>query len=275
MRATLSLAVVAAAVIVGTAGAATAQTAQVTMPAKLFAPRDLDVLVGTTVTWRNVDKTTHTVTEDEDEFDSGFVRPGGTFSETFAEQGTSSTTARSIGSCRGTVHVFRVVLAARGAAPGGKEARLEGVAPRAQPRSCSSGSRPVRVEVVARATPGLEGVFGFAVCAPEPRSYRVSAGSASSPVVRVRVTPRRGDRAARRAIVVSARPARAGSRVAIQVYDRERFQPSSPSRAGDSTRRLARRSATSRSRRRTCARSSAGSQGWSDGFSRPLVVLPR
>ncbi len=79
MRAALALAALGAAVLVGSAGSAPTQTAQVSMPAKLFAPRDLDVLLGTTVTWRNADSTTHTVTADEDEFDSGFVRPGGTF----------------------------------------------------------------------------------------------------------------------------------------------------------------------------------------------------
>ncbi len=77
--------------------------------------------------------------------------------------------------------------------------------------------------VVARVAPADDGVFSFAVRVPEPRRYRVRAGSASSPVVRVRVTPhvtiaRRGS-----AIAVSTRPSRAGSRVAVQVYDREKF----------------------------------------------------
>ena len=199
MRAALALAVLGAAVLVGSAGSAPSQTAQVTMPAKLFAPRDLQVLVGTTVTWRNVDTTTHTVTEDEGEFDSGFVRPGGTFAATFAEQGIFVYHCTIHRFMRGTVQVFRVVLSGpEEPLPAGRRARLEGVAPAGVTEVVLERVSPGPREVVARATPGTDGVFGFTVRAPEPRGYRVRAGSASSPTVRVRVTPhvqiaRRGD----------------------------------------------------------------------------------
>ena len=274
MRAVLSLALLGAAVMVGTAGSATAQTAEVTMPAKLFAPRDLDVLVGTTVTWRNADQTTHTVTADEDEFDSGFVRPGGTFLSKFAEQGTFVYHCTIHRFMQGAVHVFQVVL--RGPEdplPAGKRTRLDGLAPPGTAEVVLERVSPRPLEIVGRATPGLEGVFSFGVRAPEPRTYRVRAASASSPLVRVRVAPRVAIARRGGLIVVTARPARTGSRVALQVYDRDSFSFVTVGRG--------RLDAASRAALAFVPEETAhvravvrGHQGWSDGFSRPLVVRP-
>ena len=69
------------------------------MPGKFYAPEHLDVLVGTTVTWRNGDRSTHTVTEDDDVFDSGFIRPGQSFSRIFDRAGHIAFTARFTVSC--------------------------------------------------------------------------------------------------------------------------------------------------------------------------------
>jgi len=67
------LAAVVTALAVAASGAAARhqEAAEVTTPGKLFAPRDVDVLVGTSVTWRNVDTATHTVTEDDEGGDDG------------------------------------------------------------------------------------------------------------------------------------------------------------------------------------------------------------
>ena len=182
------------------------------MPAKLFAPRDLDVLVGTTVTWRNADSTTHTVTEDEDEFDSGFVRPGGDVrAGRSRSRARSCTTARSTASCAGPCTCSRSCCEGptsrsrrETGAAGGLRARRRG------PRSCSSASRPARRDRRGASRARSRRRFASPCSAPEPRAYRVRAGSASSPLVRVRVTPhvtiaraRRSDR--RRAL---ARPRR-------------------------------------------------------------------
>ena len=272
MRALVTLAGLVAAVIVGTAGSATAQTAEVTMPAKLFAPRDLDVLVGTTVTWRNADQTTHTVTEDEDEFDSGFVRPGGSFSQKFSEQGTFVYQCTIHRFMQGAVHVFQVVL--RGPedpVPAGKRTRLDGVAPPGAGEVVLERVSPRPVEVMGRATPGLEGVFSFGVRAPAPRKYRVRAGSASSSIVHVSVTPRVAIVRRGGLILVSVRPARTGSRVALQVYDRDSFSFVTVARGRlDADSRAALAFVPERTAHvRAVVR---GRQGWSDGFSRPLVV---
>ncbi len=271
----LAAALVGAATLAATAGSATTQAADVSMPGKLFAPRDLDVLVGTSVTWQNADATTHTVTADEDAFESGFIRPGGTFAVRFSEQGIFVYHCTIHRFMRGAVHVFQIVL--RGPEeplPAGRRARLEGLAPPGTTEVVLERMSPGPRAFVARATPGADGVFGFIVGAPEPRSYRVRAANASSPTVPVRVAPH--VRIARRgsAILVSARPARAGSRVAIQMYERERFAfvTVARGRLDASSRAAIRYVPERRAHVRAVVR---GGQGWSDGFSRPLVVLPR
>ncbi|OFW60316.1 MAG: hypothetical protein A2133_10000 [Actinobacteria bacterium RBG_16_64_13] len=53
-----------------------------------FAPATLTVPVGASVTWRNDDGFTHTVTADGGSFSSGILAPGATFSHTFNSAGT-------------------------------------------------------------------------------------------------------------------------------------------------------------------------------------------
>jgi plastocyanin len=53
-----------------------------------FAPAELTVPVGTTVTWTNQDSAPHTVTADDGAFDSGRMDQGATFSFTFDTAGT-------------------------------------------------------------------------------------------------------------------------------------------------------------------------------------------
>ena len=209
------------------------------MPAKLFAPRDLEVLLGTTVTWRNADSTTHTVTEDEDEFDSGFVRPGGTFAQTFTEQGVFVYGCSIHRFMRGSVRVFRVVLSGPDEpVPAGRRALLEGACARrhhrgraraglaraADRRGASRAWSRRRVQL-HRQGARAAGVSGSGRVGVEPG--RASAGDAT-----------RRDRAARRS-------------------DRRRRSPEP------------RRAAGSRSRS-TTARSSTSSRSLVDGWGRRL-----
>jgi plastocyanin len=53
-----------------------------------YAPDDLNVAVGTTVTWRNVDSVSHTSTSDVTGWNSGEIAPGGQFSAVFQTAGT-------------------------------------------------------------------------------------------------------------------------------------------------------------------------------------------
>ena len=270
----LGAALVGAATLVATASSATTQAADVSMPGKLFAPRDLDVLVGTSVTWQNADATTHTVTADEDAFDSGFVRPGKTFAVRFSEQGTFVYHCTIHRFMRGAVHVFQIVL--RGPEeplPAGKRTTLEGVAPAGSTEVVLERVSPGPRIIVGRATPGTDGAFLFRVRAPEPRRYRVRTAAAASPVVRVRVAPHVAVVRQPGAIAVRARPARAGSLVALQVYDREKFDfvTVARGRLDSSSRATVQYAPENRTHVRAVVR---GSQGWSDGFSRPLVVRP-
>jgi plastocyanin len=53
-----------------------------------FAPADMSVAVGTTVTWSNQGPSGHTVTADDGSFDSGTITAGSSFANTFDTAGT-------------------------------------------------------------------------------------------------------------------------------------------------------------------------------------------
>jgi plastocyanin len=55
-----------------------------------FSPATLTVTAGTNVTWTNNDGMTHTVTADDDSFDSGNITMGSKFSKVFPTAGTFS-----------------------------------------------------------------------------------------------------------------------------------------------------------------------------------------
>lgn len=55
---------------------------------RAFMPDDLDVAVGTTVTWMNTDSVSHTSTSNATGWNSGIVPPGGQFSFAFPSAGT-------------------------------------------------------------------------------------------------------------------------------------------------------------------------------------------
>jgi plastocyanin len=271
MRLRLGAAAVIGAAVVTTTGSA-ASTAEVTMPGRFFAPADLDVLVDTTVTWRNTDRSTHTATEDDDIFDSGHIRPGDDFSWTFDETGRFEFHCTIHRFMRGSVNVFDVVL--RGpdeALPAGRRALLEGVAPAGAAEVVLERVLPAPVESIARVKPDAEGGFHFIVRAPEPRRYRVRADSASSPLVRVRVAPRVTIERRAAGIAVRALPARAGAPVALQRYDRELFDfvTVARGRLDGSSRAVVEYRSRAEEVVRIVVR---GTRGWSDGVSRPLVV---
>ena len=52
-----------------------------------FSPRELQITAGQTVTWINKGRIHHTVTADDDSFNSDFVEPGKSYSHTFLKPG--------------------------------------------------------------------------------------------------------------------------------------------------------------------------------------------
>ena len=65
-----------------------AATNTVSMANMAFSPATITVTVGTTVTWKNNDNMTHTVTANDNSFDSGNIAASGSFTKTFSTAGT-------------------------------------------------------------------------------------------------------------------------------------------------------------------------------------------
>lgn len=60
----------------------------VTISGSSFSPGTLTIQRGATVTWTNTDSNPHTVTADNNSFNSGTLNPNGTFSYTFNTAGS-------------------------------------------------------------------------------------------------------------------------------------------------------------------------------------------
>ena len=70
-----------------------------------FSPGEIEVGIGSEVTWRNVDPTAHTVTSRDGSFDSGTVDPGSAFSTAFELSGTFRYFCQIHPTMHGTVRV--------------------------------------------------------------------------------------------------------------------------------------------------------------------------
>ena len=210
---------VVALALVGGAASADAPTRTITIPGKLFDPARLDVLVGTTVTWKNDDHTNHTATAENDAFASGYIPPGGTYSFTFTTEGRFEFRCTIHRQMRGEVDVFGLVLS-------GPEAPVT-----FGRRVVFAGLAPAGTAVVTLRGPGTEqtvkaradGSFALRFAVVSPGSYRAVAAGLSSPVVRVELKPILRTTLVGRTLRVSASPSRSGARVVLQRYDRERF----------------------------------------------------
>ena len=64
------------------------ETLGISVDLPAYTPDDLNVAVGTTVTWMNTDSVSHTSTSDANGWNSEIVAPGGRFSFAFQAAGT-------------------------------------------------------------------------------------------------------------------------------------------------------------------------------------------
>lgn len=72
----------------GAASAVTIQARAEALGNRAYAPAELDVAVGTSLTWTNNDSEGHTADSDAPGWNSGIIPPRGTFSVTFQTAGT-------------------------------------------------------------------------------------------------------------------------------------------------------------------------------------------
>jgi plastocyanin len=201
----------------------------VSIPGKLFEPERLEVLVGDTVTWRNLDAVTHTVTADDGTFDSGDLAPDGAFSVTFDQPGRTTYHCAIHRYMTGEVDVFALALSGPiEPIRIGTQFTLRGLA-RPGTESVVVERRIPGAEFAQDATvnPSPEGRFRVSLPAVTSADYRARAGTLESSIVHVSVSAVVTLRATSFAGVVrlygSVAPAQPGMPVALQVYSRERF----------------------------------------------------
>jgi plastocyanin len=82
-----------------------------------FQPASIEVAAGSTVTWTNTGAAPHTVTADNGAFDSGQLKPGATFSQTFTTPGTYTYHCEIHPQMTGTVVVTEAAAPAAPSAP--------------------------------------------------------------------------------------------------------------------------------------------------------------
>ena len=249
------------------------QVRDVTMPGRVFAPGRIQVLVGDTVVWRNADGTNHTVTSNDDVFDSGYISPGLTFAEAFAKPGHYAYHCSIHRFMRGEVVVVPVALSApvEPVVSGGRVV-LQGFAPTGTARVAVVRAGKAG-RVVARVVPVGDGSFTVPLRVYQPENFTALAKGVASPPVHVAVAPKVRARRSGKAVVASAVPARPGARAVLQRYERERFAWRTVARGRLSAASRATFTLPQRAGRfRVVVR---GSDGWADGASGAIVVRRR
>jgi plastocyanin len=214
----------------GGGGAGGGGTIDVAVGYSDYKPSRLDVLTGSRVMWTNTSSRAHTVTADDQSFDSGRVSVRQRFSHEFGSAGTYPYYCRLHPTIRGSVDAHDLLLDPQpeSAAPG-RSYPVTGrsVLPAGTPVSIEADSGAGYAEV-ASAEVDASGEFSTSVTPTTTTRYRAVSGSVSSPPVELLVVDHtvtaRGVRRGR-AVVVSAlvSPMAHGQTVVLQVRSRERF----------------------------------------------------
>src|ERR671935_452014 len=81
--------IAALALSLGVPASAFAQDApSVSVQDEVFVPAQVEIIAGDTLTWSHDGAEQHTITADDESFDSGLINPGDTFQTTFDTPGT-------------------------------------------------------------------------------------------------------------------------------------------------------------------------------------------
>ena len=224
MRRAGLVAAIALALAVPGAVADNGQVRNVAIPGKAYAPGDLNVLIGDTVVWQNGDSTNHTVTANDDSFDSGYLAPGATFSRIFPKLGRYEYHCTIHKFMRGVITVVPVAFQGPGQAiVAGGRVTLSGLAP--------SGTKSIvverlvgkRPEVERRVAPAGDGSFSVTLHARSPADYAAAVKGRRSAPVHIAVAPHVKVQRGAGKLVARVVPRRPGARAALQVYVPELF----------------------------------------------------
>jgi plastocyanin len=239
MRRMLAIAVVAAAVL-APAAPAQADSIFVYTLSQSFSPRNLDVLAGDTVVWRNDSVKTHNVKFDTEGFSSGRLEPHSAANHQFAVPGVYPYICTIHSGMTGVIGVYPLVLSGpdkhvrRGttvalhvrAPVDAGEVRIEA--------DSGSGFAPIAVAgpAVGGGHEGHDepGTVHANVVAAETAVYRAVFAGGTSNELRIEVTDapdlaakvRRGKRGTA-VVSASANPSTPGARVVLELKLRERF----------------------------------------------------
>ncbi len=207
-------------------GASAVAAVPVDIQFQSFAPGEIDVLPGETVEWANISSRPHTVTADDDSFDSGEVEGGDRFELTFDTVGSHGYHCRLHLGMVGEVDVRRVTMGTLppGLVEAGARVPVDGrtadpSVPVEIERSTGSG-----FETVATVTPNADGTWQRELVAERTADYRARMGTDVSDTRRLLVSDRRVIVRARRGRVsVRVVPPKPYGRIMLELRLRERF----------------------------------------------------
>lgn len=191
-----------------------------------FSPSPLDVLPGETVEWTNVSERRHTVTADDESFDSGDFFGGDRFERTFEAVGAYPYHCTVHLGMVGRVDVRRVTLGALPIALVTAGATVEADGRTADPSSLVRLERDTGsgFETVATAAPAADGTWTTRFPAERTADYRAVSGLDVSQTRRLRVSDRRVIVRARRGrLAVRVVPSAPYGRINLELRLRERF----------------------------------------------------
>lgn len=194
-------------------------------------PRRLDIVTGESVRWTNESALVHTVTADDESFDSGRLSSTQTYSRRFTVAAETPYHCRLHPLIQGVVATHDLLLLTPGQAAAPKRPfALAG-------RSALEAGTPVSIEAdggtgfarIAAAIVDDDGGFAARITPETSVSLRAVAGGVVSPIVNLLVIERRVSLTVRRTqhgrvrLHVKVTPASRGGRVVLQTFLPERF----------------------------------------------------